>query len=144
MDELLYEKLKKNEEKVKKFGPHLSGAVNAGINTVIYPFFQISTQLQLSSYTTPNYTGKSFNSKLQSFIFESHAANKPFRPPKFYNYTSVVIWNSLQGLTGYYKGFLYGTSSFYLSILSRSIATSVFYDTLNKFSYENKKIAGKF
>ena len=91
MDELLYEKLKENEEKIKRFGPHVSGLANIACNLVLYPLFQISTQLQISPNTTPNYLGNTFKSKITSFIFSSHSANKPFVPPRFHNYTSVLI-----------------------------------------------------
>jgi hypothetical protein len=142
MEEILYEKLKENEEKIKRLGPHISGLVNAGCNIALYPLFQISTQLQLSPYTSPNYSGKDFKSKLESFIFDFHSANKPFSAPKFHNYTSVVLWNSLQGPLSFYKGYSHTISSFYLSILSRSVVTSYFHSNLKDLSFTNKILAG--
>lgn len=143
MDELLFEKFKENEERVKKFGPHLSGIVNCVCNLGLYPFFQVSTQMQLSPACKANYSGKGLTEKLSSFIFTPHPANKPFTAPRFSNYLSVSFYNALQGPTGAYKGYTSGMSFFYLSILSRSLLTSAFYPQLKELSFESKILAGK-
>lgn len=143
MDDVLYEKLKENEEKIRRLGPHISGLINAGCNVLLYPLFQVSIQLQLSPHSALNYSGVTFKSKVMSFIYTPHSANSPFKPPKFNNYLSVLIWNSLQSPSSFYKGYFSGISLFYLSILSRSLITSAFYQQLKDLSSAEKVFTGE-
>lgn len=133
MEEALYSRLKENEEKIRVYGPHITGLVNLICNIGLYPFFQISTQLSLSSKPSPNYRGKQFNEKVYSYVYASHEGNRPYRPAKFHNYTSAFIHNSLQGPTSFFKGFAPSVLSFYLSILSRSASTSLLSDKTSSF-----------
>ena len=142
MDELLFEKFKENEERVKKYGPHVSGLVNACCNAALYPFFQFSVQLQLSPSCPKNYTGTDFQSKISSFVFSPNSANKPFTPPRFHNYFSVFLSNSIQGPLSFYRGFTPAVSLFYLNILSRSLFTSSFSTQLKDLTFHQKLAAG--
>jgi hypothetical protein len=137
MEDLFYEKLKDNEEKVRKLGPHLMGAVNAICNLAIYPLFQSSIQLQISKTSQPNYTGKHLKSKLLSLIYTPNPSNRAFLPPTYKNYPAVFLHNSLQGPLGYYKGYFYSISFFYLSVLSRNfISFSGLADSLGLTLYK--------
>lgn len=142
MEEALYVKLKENEEKIRVYGPHLTGLVNAICNVGLYPFFQISAQLSLSAKPAPNYSGKEFKEKVYSYIFNSHEGNRPYHPAKFHNYTSAFIHNSLQGPGAFFKGFSPAVLSFYLSILSRSASTSMLPENLSSFPLIYKVLAG--
>ncbi|CAG9313508.1 unnamed protein product [Blepharisma stoltei] len=124
MDELVYQKLQENERRMKLYGPHLAGLINASINLCVYPFLQISTQLQLSPIpSSHNYIGKSYAEKVSSFIWNPHPANRPYKAPLFKNANSAIIWNSLQGYLGFYRGFFMGISHFYFGILARTAGT---------------------
>lgn len=125
MDELVYHKLQQNEERMRRFGPHLAALINFNISLVTQPLLQIATQLQISPIpSNPNYTGKSFQENLSTFLFRPQPANRPFKASQYKTYTSVYIANSLQGYLGFYKGFLMGASHFYISILARTFGTS--------------------
>jgi hypothetical protein len=124
MDEVFYERLKENEEKVKKIGPHLMGAVNAACNLALYPVFQMSMQLQISKSLTKNCSGKALKDRLFGIIYTPNPANRPFVPPRFFNFSSVFLHNSLQGPLGFYKGYSHAISAFYLNILTRKLITS--------------------
>ena len=143
MEEVLFEKLKENEgkinvEKIKQWGPHITGVVNLCCNALLYPVFQVSTQLQLSMAAGPTYHGKTFQQKVYSFIFEPHSANKPFRAQVHPTYFSAILGSSMQGALGFFKGFSMYTSQFYLSILSRSLSTSLVSNYLPEEAFQGR------
>lgn len=148
MEDLFYEKLRENEEKVKNLGPHVSGIVNALCNVILYPIFQVSTQLQLSPVQAilkdSPLIAKDFRTRLYSMVYVPNSMNKPFSPPRFLNYSTVVMYNSLQGFTSFYKGFSHATLSFYLPLFSRSLVTSNYYSQLADLSFTERIFAETF
>jgi hypothetical protein len=144
MEEEFFRKVKENEEKIQVFGPHVAGFVNFCCGLALYPFFQMSAQLSLSSTPPPDYSGKKFKEKMYSYVFENHAGNRPYQPARFFNYTSALIHNSLQGPFAFYKGFSASFLSFYLSILCRSWISALIPPGLVKNSQNNRVFVGIF
>ena len=134
MEEAFFKQAKENEEKIRIYGPHVAGFVNLVCNAGLYPLFLMSTQLSLSQKPAPDYSGKKFKDKMFSYVFSQHQGNSPYRPAKFYNYTSSFIHNSLQGFSSFFKGFSASVLGFYLSILSKSAASYALSDKLSNLN----------
>lgn len=125
---------------MRRLGPHVTGLANAVCNLAVYPIFQCSIQLQLGRSPEGNYRGTSLRQRIYTFIYEPHTANRPYRPAVYHNYTGVLIGNSLQGRLGFYKGWSMAVSHFHLSILSRTLATSLLVRSVDEESLRNKQV----
>lgn len=126
MEEELFNRFQENERRIQKYGAHVAGLVNYGLNAVVYPFYLLSIQLQMSPHpTVPNYTGKTFQQRLGSFIFERHPGNMPYRPAQYMDYRAAMMGVSLQGIPGFYKGYLVSSLHFYSSLYCRAASTQL-------------------
>jgi len=134
MEEELFYRLQENERRIQKYGAHVAGLVNYGLNAGIYPITLLSLQLQMTPTPgTPNYTGKTLQQRLSSFVFERHPGNIPYRPARFMDYRAAIMGVSLQGIPGFYKGYFTSSLHFYSSLYCKAASTQI----LTQFSSED-------